>query len=73
MSRKKNAVAAPERPRGGGSFTRDPKTGKLKRVEHTKPAEVVANRMPAEPLPEGDPVSPTAPLPEGGKSNTEEA
>ena len=44
MSRKKNAVAEPERPQGGGSFIRDRKTGKLKRVEHTKPAEVVADR-----------------------------
>jgi hypothetical protein len=28
----------PERPQAGGSYTRDPKTGKLKRTEFTRPA-----------------------------------
>ena len=35
MSKSRKA-GAPERPQGGGSFTRNPKTGALERIESTR-------------------------------------
>ncbi|MEM7529381.1 MAG: hypothetical protein AAF416_17205 [Pseudomonadota bacterium] len=40
-----------ERPKKGGQYTRDQKTGKLKRVAQTAPAQPVTPPKPATPKP----------------------